>query len=732
MVLICAGMILPAAFMFMVTADLPHVFVFTLIGVVLSLLTIKPFRYSDRTVIYGLLVAAVLAVIFDLIFPVDNQRLGIFGGVFRANITAPLLLYLAVIATFFESSPQVFGISACLSLAVLILGGDVLSHGIVNARLPFFKPLMQNLRQFCVVIVAIDVFFLLLGLIYTSRIMGKGKRSRWLKTAQLIRIAIIVLVPVISFVSVKIYTANEHYLRSLERYFLGIRRARLRRPGQVVFNRIVDLNRTISPDIEKNQALIVLRAMGRTAPGYLRGRVYTRYDEGIWTEPPVKEARLEREVHAGILAYNTFFLNKDMPFPDMYHIYPSRYFSSDVLLYPGNSGKFDIVADWMKCSTDGIITMEGWEKDGGYTCYVPRLVSDSAFPRPDDTVKPGSEYLEVPKPIEPVLKQISGRMAPPRPDGKVNSRQVIARISGFLKENYKYKLGTKEIKAKKQVDKTVARINKYLKKNLKSDIQIPENLKKDPVINFLEVTKAGHCELFASSASLLLRVRGIPTRYVTGFVCSEPHPSKNYYVARLGNAHAWLEAYLEKEKRWILVEPTPPSGVPNFQYQWGMFETWYDWLLQMIQKILADMRRGYFAEAIIAFFTTIFSMLWYLLSHPVLGPVTLLIIAWFIFRRYRKRQLARSKISISRAVIKLHEEFIRFQNAVSKKLGVVRSPADTIMEWRKKLESAENPPGPDLAEILHRYQNLRYRPEPPSEEESASFRKELRTYIRKH
>jgi hypothetical protein len=39
----------------------------------------------------------------------------------------------------------------------------------------------------------------------------------------------------------------------------------------------------------------------------------------------------------------------------------------------------------------------------------------------------------------------------------------------------------------------------------------------DPVESFLLGEHAGHCELFASSAVLLLRLRGVPARYVTGF-----------------------------------------------------------------------------------------------------------------------------------------------------------------------------------------------------------------------
>ena len=83
----------------------------------------------------------------------------------------------------------------------------------------------------------------------------------------------------------------------------------------------------------------------------------------------------------------------------------------------------------------------------------------------------------------------------------------------------------------------------------------------DPVESFLLGEHAGHCELFASAAVLLLRLRGVPTRYVTGFRGGEWNTVGNYVAVRDDRAHAWAEAFLP-DRGWVRVDATPPGAPP--------------------------------------------------------------------------------------------------------------------------------------------------------------------------
>ncbi len=73
--------------------------------------------------------------------------------------------------------------------------------------------------------------------------------------------------------------------------------------------------------------------------------------------------------------------------------------------------------------------------------------------------------------------------------------------------------------------------------------------------------QGAHCEFFASSAAVLLRCVGVPTRYVTGYFAHEQE-SANSLIVRQRDAHAWCEAWIEG-KGWVTVEATPPTGWPD-------------------------------------------------------------------------------------------------------------------------------------------------------------------------
>ncbi len=78
-----------------------------------------------------------------------------------------------------------------------------------------------------------------------------------------------------------------------------------------------------------------------------------------------------------------------------------------------------------------------------------------------------------------------------------------------------------------------------------------------PLQEFLERSRAGHCEYFATATVLLLRQAGIPARYTTGYTVREHGVGDDEYVVRRRHAHAWALAYVDG--RWLNVDTTPPD-----------------------------------------------------------------------------------------------------------------------------------------------------------------------------
>jgi transglutaminase-like putative cysteine protease len=76
-----------------------------------------------------------------------------------------------------------------------------------------------------------------------------------------------------------------------------------------------------------------------------------------------------------------------------------------------------------------------------------------------------------------------------------------------------------------------------------------------PIERFLFAERSGHCELFASSMAILLRLGGVPTRLIAGFRVSR-NAIGDVLTVRQSDAHAWLEAYVPGHG-WTAVDPTP-------------------------------------------------------------------------------------------------------------------------------------------------------------------------------
>lgn len=76
---------------------------------------------------------------------------------------------------------------------------------------------------------------------------------------------------------------------------------------------------------------------------------------------------------------------------------------------------------------------------------------------------------------------------------------------------------------------------------------------EDFVRHFLQ-EKRGYCIHFATAGALLLRMQGIPTRYVTGYVANLN--TQGLGTVRDSDAHAWVEIYIDGYG-WHPVEMTP-------------------------------------------------------------------------------------------------------------------------------------------------------------------------------
>lgn len=83
----------------------------------------------------------------------------------------------------------------------------------------------------------------------------------------------------------------------------------------------------------------------------------------------------------------------------------------------------------------------------------------------------------------------------------------------------------------------------------------PPRLYGDTTDQFLFETRAGFCEHYASAFSQLMRIAGVPSRVVTGYLGGEYNALGNYFIVSQSDAHAWSEIWLAGEG-WVRVDPT--------------------------------------------------------------------------------------------------------------------------------------------------------------------------------
>lgn len=80
---------------------------------------------------------------------------------------------------------------------------------------------------------------------------------------------------------------------------------------------------------------------------------------------------------------------------------------------------------------------------------------------------------------------------------------------------------------------------------------------EDHVLYFLNVARSGICQQFASAATLIYRLFGIPARYTVGYLSAAENGRDIEVMSNDG--HAWTEIYID-EIGWVPVDATPGSS----------------------------------------------------------------------------------------------------------------------------------------------------------------------------
>jgi hypothetical protein len=111
-------------------------------------------------------------------------------------------------------------------------------------------------------------------------------------------------------------------------------------------------------------------------------------------------------------------------------------------------------------------------------------------------------------------------------------------------------------------------IEHFFKNNYLYSLTTDNNSGENTMLgNFMFETLSGHCALYATAMTLMMREMGVPARYVTGYVAGNGNGvrSGNRFMHTIleRDLHAWVEVYF-KGVGWLPFDPTPPIFEFNY------------------------------------------------------------------------------------------------------------------------------------------------------------------------
>ncbi len=268
---------------------------------------------------------------------------------------------------------------------------------------------------------------------------------------------------------------------------------------------------------------VVLRVWSER-PQKLRGRAFPFFDGRTWHAHETMKGRPDSPAFGAVPVDS--LLAADEPDAVLTTIVPRA--PDRVILAPG--GALSVAAsDPLRMDAYQVLTWTASASDR----YVVRHRRNGRMVRPggdplprwrDSGEKMREMCLRLPSKVDPRVESLAAKLAGEAAEPDQRLRHTVE----YLRTNYSYTLKPGKFKT------------------------------GDAMAEFLFDKRQGYCEYFATSAAVLLRLQGVPTRYITGYSVQSGNRKGDHYVVREKDGHAWIEAYIEGQG-WIEADPTPTA-----------------------------------------------------------------------------------------------------------------------------------------------------------------------------
>jgi protein-glutamine gamma-glutamyltransferase len=231
------------------------------------------------------------------------------------------------------------------------------------------------------------------------------------------------------------------------------------------------------------------------------------------------------------------------------------------------------------------------------------------------------------------------------------------------------------------------------------------------VAPFLKRTRAGHCEYFATSAALILRKAGIPTRYAMGYAVVEPAGARGSYRIRERHAHSWVLAYVDG--RWMDFDPTP--GI------WPAEEARHASMISRVGDKWAELKFKWATTRLLPQLSM--QTVWWG------GGSAGLVAIWTLWRKRTKKLRNRPAASVSQTYAwpGLDSEFFEVERALRGR-GLMRQADETAAAWLGRA-ALRFPACARLRELVALHYKYRFDPVGLTVEERRQLSEEARPWV---
>jgi transglutaminase-like putative cysteine protease len=280
-------------------------------------------------------------------------------------------------------------------------------------------------------------------------------------------------------------------------------------------------------------------------------------------------------------------------------------------------------------------------------------------------------------------------------------------------------------------------IEERLRTDYRYDLDSPSGAAPQPLLHFLFESKAGHCEFYSTAMAMLLRTLGVPTRNVTGFIGGTYNRFGEFYAVRQGDAHSWVEVYLDG-RGWTRFDPTPPSSSAPRSEVTGMVAFLRDVVEAAAQRWSRHVI-GYDLDQQIELFRSV-KQRYRQYGGPEIGrrlrpllPALFVVaggvLAYIVWRRFRfRRQRIRpGKLVGQAAAVTRAVALYRSLEDALRSMGVGRQPTTPPLAHAKALEQLNHPAASEVMSLTERYLEARFGRRELSNEEERDFERRVKS-----